>query len=71
MPSSTFVICVNNTGYPAALELRKVYEVVKVDEEDGLIRVIDESGDDYLYSKDWFVEVRLTEEDLDKVRNSH
>ena len=55
------VICVNNSGYEASLERRKIY-VTLADaraEKLGQIRVIDESGDDYLYDKDAFLEVTL------------
>jgi hypothetical protein len=54
-----FVICVRNEGYLAALELRKVYRVL-VDEqaaERHQVRVVDESGEDYLYPREWFVAV--------------
>ncbi len=56
-----FVVCVNNRGYPASLELPKIYRVLPDEEaaEDGDIRVIDESGEDYLYSADRFVEIDL------------
>ena len=52
-----FAICVQNTDYPASLELRKLYQVVLDDNarEDGLIRVVDESGEDYLYPADYFL----------------
>ena len=52
-----FAICINNAGYTASLELRKLYEVIAdLDaENDHMIRVIDESGEDYLYSADRFV----------------
>ena len=56
-----FVVCVKNKGYAAALELRKLYPVV-ADESAaklGQIRVIDESGDDYLYPEGYFVPVQL------------
>jgi hypothetical protein len=55
------VVCVDNTGYPASLELHKIYKVVpdKEAEADGDIRVVDESGEDYLYSLDRFVPIRL------------
>jgi hypothetical protein len=46
-----FAVCLRNTGYSAALETRKLYPVLNdrgADEND-LIRVIDESGEDYLY----------------------
>ena len=59
--SSHFAVCIKNTGYPASLELHKIYRVVADDDaaEDGDIRVIDESGEDYLYPGTWFVEVKL------------
>ena len=56
-----FAVCINNRGYPASLELHKIYRVLPDESaaEDGDIRVIDESGEDYLYSADRFVEVEL------------
>ena len=52
-----FVVCINNSGYAASLEVRKLYEVIDDTqaESDSMIRVIDESGEDYLYSADRFV----------------
>jgi hypothetical protein len=52
-----FAVCINNAGYAASLELRKLYEVIAdaEAEEDHMIRVVDESGEDYLYSADRFV----------------
>lgn len=57
-----FVVCVRNTGYPAALELRKIYEVLPDPDASthGLIRVIDESGEDYLYPNNFFVRIDLS-----------
>lgn len=57
----TFVVCIKNEGYPASLELRKIYEVVPDASaaEHKLIRVIDESGEDYLYTADYFIPVDL------------
>lgn len=51
------VICVDNTGYEASLERRKIYVSVGdlASEKRGLLRVIDESGEDYLYPQDMFV----------------
>ncbi len=45
-----FVVCVGNKGHPASLELRKVYRVLADPEGEklGLLRVIDEDGEDYL-----------------------
>lgn len=50
-------VCIKNAGYSASLELRKLYEVVEDPEaeKDDMIRIIDESGEDYLYSADRFV----------------
>ena len=56
-----FVICVRNEGYEVSLEKRKLYQVVSDAKasQHGQIRVIDESGDDYLYPQDFFVSVDL------------
>jgi len=56
-----FAVCVNNTEYPASLELHKIYRVLPDEdaEVDGDMRVIDESGEDYLYPADYFVMVEL------------
>lgn len=56
-----FAICVNNSEYPASLELHKVYRVLPDDEAvlDGDLRIIDESGEDYLYPAEYFVLVSL------------
>ena len=53
-PPSRFVVCIDNTGYPASLELHKIYRVLS-DKEDDDLRVIDESGEDYLYPSSMFV----------------
>lgn len=55
------VICVNNRGYEASLERRKIYVTLPDShaEKLGQIRVIDESGEDYLYAKDAFIAVSL------------
>ena len=56
-----FVVCVKNEDYPASLELRKIYRVIPDARaaEHRLIRVIDESGEDYLYPADYFVPIEL------------
>lgn len=56
-----FAVCVNNAGYPASLELHKIYKVLPDmrAEADGDLRVVDESGEDYLYPADRFVVVDL------------
>ena len=59
-----FVLCIDNTGYEASLIVRKMYEVVpdKRAGQDDLIRVIDESGEDYLYHSSHFVFFQLPAE---------
>lgn len=54
-------MCIDNRGYPASLERHKIYRVLPDDDadEDGDIRVVDESGEDYLYSAERFVEIEL------------
>jgi hypothetical protein len=56
-----FVVCVNNADYLASLELHKIYRVLPDEDAavDGDIRVIDESGEDYLYPAEWFVPIEL------------
>jgi hypothetical protein len=56
-----FVVCVKNKGYGASLELRKLYQLVSDDAAAKLrqIRVIDESGEDYLYPESYFVVVQI------------
>lgn len=60
-PSLRFGVCVNNADYPASLELHKIYRVLPDEDAaaDGDLRVIDESGEDYLYPMDYFVLVEL------------
>lgn len=56
-----YVICVSNQNYPASLELRKLYPVLEdtFAAEHGMLRVIDESGEDYLFPSEYFVRVEL------------
>ena len=58
-----FVLCVENGDYPASLERRKVYQVLADEQasKHGQMRVIDESGEDYLYPKAFFRLIALTE----------
>jgi hypothetical protein len=55
------VVCVDNEGYPASLEKRKIYLSLRdpVAEKHGLLRIVDESGDDYLYPKAFFRSIAL------------
>jgi hypothetical protein len=56
-----FAICVENEGYPASLELWKVYRVLPDEKaaKHQLVRIIDESGEDYLYSESSFASIKL------------
>ncbi len=57
-----FLLCVDNKGYEASLETRKLYETLpdKEAERHNQVRVIDESGEDYLYPSSFFVPIRLS-----------
>jgi hypothetical protein len=61
--SKQFVICVDNEGYPASLERRKIYVALRdaAAEKSGQLRIIDESGDDYLYPKTLFRTIALSQ----------
>jgi hypothetical protein len=64
-----FLLCVNNKGYGASLELRKLYENIpdKEAEQHGQVRIIDESGEDYLYPASYFAPVRLLAETKNRI----
>ena len=49
--NTKFAVCISNKGFEASLEVRKLYEVVADTEaeSDGMLRVIDEEGEDYLF----------------------
>jgi hypothetical protein len=55
------VVCVNNDGHLAALEKRKIYVTLRdaIAEQHGLLRIVDESGKDYLYPKTFFRSIAL------------
>jgi hypothetical protein len=55
------VLCLRNRGYEASLERRKLYQVIpdREAQKHGQLRVIDESGEDYLYPADFFAFVKL------------
>ncbi len=60
----TLVVCVRNDEYPASLERRKIYELLPDSdaERHGQVRVVDESGEDYLYPAEYFVRLDLPQE---------
>jgi len=61
LPSKRLVVCINNDGYSASLEKRKIYVALRdqTAERHGLVRILDESGDDYLYPKTFFRSIAL------------
>ncbi|MBI4905947.1 MAG: hypothetical protein HY820_20095 [Acidobacteria bacterium] len=75
MPSSgskprEYAVCLANTGYEASLEVRKLYAVLgdSAAEDHDLIRVIDESGEDYYYPTRFFQKIELPAELQRKLR---
>jgi hypothetical protein len=59
--SQKFVVCINNSEYHASLELHKIYRIIPDinAESDGDLRVIDESGEDYLYPNSYFIPIKV------------
>ncbi len=57
--AARFAVCIRNTGYDASLERNKIYVVLPDEnaEREGELRVVDESGEDYLFAADRFVAV--------------
>ena len=66
------MVCIKNKDYAAALELGKLYPVVADEAASKLrqIRVVDESGEDYLYPRDYFVPVQLPESSERAIRRA-
>lgn len=60
----TFALCLNNEDYEVSLELRKLYPVLPAESNDplGYVRIIDESGEDYLYAADAFEIIQLSQQ---------
>jgi len=73
MNKHEFAICVDNHGYEVSLEMRKLYEVVAdADaEKHGQIRVIDESGEDYLYPATAFNRISLPDNIVKRIFLAH
>lgn len=61
--SHHFVVCTANTGYEASLEPRKLYELIEDGQAEaiGMLRVVDESGEDYLFPEKLFARITLPE----------
>jgi len=62
--TQNYVLCINNEKYPASLDARKIYLCIPDPEAEahGQIRVIDESGEDYLYPQDIFIPIEIPQE---------
>jgi hypothetical protein len=72
MMRTSFVVCVRNDGYPASLQLGRVYEQRpdKVAGQDGFVRIVDESGEDYLYPKRMFARVTVAKAERPAVKRA-
>jgi len=64
-----FLLCIDNEGYEASLEIRKLYKKLldKEAERHNQVRIIDESGEDYLYPSDFFAPVRISMQTKSKI----
>ncbi len=62
MTNPKFVICIENSEYPASLEIRKIYQAMPDSDASkiGHLRIIDESGEDYLYPQACFIDAHLS-----------
>jgi hypothetical protein len=73
-PTSTkgYLLCVRNDGYPASLLVRRLYRRVpdRTAAAHGLVRVVDESGEDYLYPEKLFVPIALSRPVTRAMRNA-
>ncbi|MFQ5472704.1 MAG: hypothetical protein ACE5FA_07460 [Dehalococcoidia bacterium] len=61
MPDDGFVLCIRNEAYEASLERRKIYRVIEdaKAEAEGMLRLVDESGEDYLFPSEYFVPIEV------------
>ena len=62
--AAEFAVCINNAGYPASLELHKIYRVLPDESatREGDLRIVDESGEDYLYPASYFSPIDVSTE---------
>ncbi len=63
-PETAYVVCIKHNEYPVSLERHKIYQVLPDEDaaQDGDLRIIDESGEDYLYPHEWFVAIALPDQ---------
>ena len=61
MAEPKFVVCLNNEGFLASLEIGKLYQIIPDEEAEKLggLRVIDEDGEDYLYDAEMFCPLQV------------
>ena len=62
--SRTYCVCIKNDNYQTSLEPRKIYEVLPDEQafEKKLLRIVDESGEDYLYPEEYFIKIQLPDQ---------
>ena len=67
-----YALCLNNSDYTVSLEVRKIYPIVEPDKNDveRYLRIIDESGEDYLYSDERFAVLNLSPTIEKQIENS-
>ena len=67
-----YALCLNNSDYPSSLDVRKIYPIVEPHPNDPpeYIRIIDESGEDYLYSESRFSPLKLSAKIQKQVKES-
>ena len=73
MTAHEFAICIDNAGFEASLELRKLYEVLPdaTAAQHAQLRVVDESGEDYLYPAASFDRIALPANVAERVFQAH
>lgn len=67
-----FAVCIRNQGFAASLELRKIYQVLADPDATAhhFVRIIDESGEDYLYPEDFFRPIELSQDLREALRQA-
>ena len=69
MKDTRFVICIDNSDFPVSLEIRKIYKAISDSDaaKTEQIRVIDESGEDYLYPISCFIDANFSKKTQEAV----
>ena len=67
-----FAVCIDDREYPVSLELHKIYRVLPDEDAnlDGDLRIVDESGEDYLFPARYFLRIQLPEDAETTLRDS-